>query len=134
MRLGELLNLIQKSLSSEGFFLTPLFRNTADDSYWVLGDELRLVKVAEGWSAEAASGLCLAVRRVPNFNDQRESVSYYLDAVRWERNSSRRLDRVKISMRSSARFAESQVREFASRYRMIVTESEVESILSAGAK
>lgn len=129
MKIAELFELIQKTLAAEGFKPTPLFRNSMQDSYWTLRDELEKRKLADGWDAEAVFGFCLAVRSVPNFNDQKETVSYYLDILSWNRSSSKRLSRIKLSKRSSAGYLAAKAREFAEDYRRVLLGSEIESMI-----
>ncbi len=128
MRLANLFELIQKTLSAYGFRPVAFFRNSYAESYWVLGGELEKRKLGD-WEAEAIFGMCACVRVVPHGNQADENTSYYLEAQLWERSSKRKIERVKISMRSSERYAIAQIAGFAEGYVRALTEKRVEDLL-----
>ena len=128
MKLANLFELIQKTLSVSGFKPVPFFRNSYAESYWVLGDELEKRKLGD-WEIEAIFGMCACVRIVPHGNQADENTSYYLESQLWERSSKKKIERIKVSMRSSERYAIAQITEFAEGYVRALTEKRVEDLL-----
>lgn len=134
MKLINLFELIQQTLSTAGFKPVSFFKNSMISSYWVLDNELAKVRLTDGWQVDVVSGLCLAVSVVPHGNQADEDTSYYLKIQQWERSSSKTLEKFKVSKNSSERWIIRKVTEFLAVYQKIYTEWRINKLIEGSKK
>lgn len=129
MKLINLFELIQQTLSTAGFKPVSFFKNSMSSSYWVLDNELAKVRLMDGWQVDVISGLCLAVSVVPHGNQANEDTSYYLKIQQWERSSSNTLEKFKISKNYSERWIIQKVTGFLAVYQKMYTEWKINKLI-----
>jgi len=125
MELTELFNLIQKTLSQQGFKLTPLIRNSADCSRFVLDSELEHKKVSAVADYEAFYGMCVEVRKCVHRNGAKADTSYYLAIEDVDRSSFKDYKKIKLQRYQTEPTLIKKITKLTLEYKSIINERKI---------
>ena len=129
MELIDLFGLIQKTLVEQGFVLSSLFRNSATNCYFVIGDELEKRAVSSTISYTAVYGYCVEVRKTAHRNGAKADTSYYLEIDEWDRSSGKTIKKIKLMRAQTEQTLVNKIIKFVRKYKELLANIKLEQTI-----
>lgn len=127
--LNELFQLIQRTLSQQGFKLTNLLRNDLSNCWFVLGNELERRQVSNIANYEAFYGLCIEVKKCYRGNGSKEDVSYYVAIETVDRGAFKDYKKIKLQKYQMEPTLVRKITDLVTEYKQMVEEQKLEKLL-----